>query len=692
MEAGQKIIGQDFSIGLMRNCIMNLSKGVGSVVAVSGDSGLGKTFFLSEFSENEIFDESTDCVFVESQPPIGNFKISNLQPLLPFQRMLEKLEELKKSSAKSRLAFDVSMSTLAAIPIGGDIFYMVKEVREAIEKYKKDKKSDDSQKMSIGAEFYYSRIKKHIEKKKLALFIDDLHWCDSQTVELLRILGDEISDLPLMIVFSVNPSILETSASPLLVFMEQFRDNVHFFNCTLESFSLQDIREAARTYLTSYKANKEFEEWLFQKSYGTPGVIIEYLKYFQKNSPFNAEGELIDSFGTEGYLPTTVHSAFSDTLEKLNDEERNLLSVCSAEGREFTALVVSNLMNTDVLTAIKKLRSLQTKTRIIKSIGAKIRYGQTTTVYEFTQAFYHSYFESSLEYEEKVALHGHIAAILKQKYEDAENEAVRQQLAPYLAAHSSASGDDETAKKMLLITAQAAQEYGSTEIMQEAYESYKMLSSKKQKEGDNVSTEDIAFGDLLKQFQMPTIQGIGNGGNGSDNVEAASSFIDFSSLRRILVDEFLGAEYSSVADKSIAYFNARASNLRLVEQAQLLSLAVRAYIEIKDFSSADNYLKKALELPELNKDAIAESFVFNTAAILLNIENKLEDSLNYLRKAAQRAIHLPPEIRLLTLSNIALIQGKMDPSKSKKYHAGIKKLTRFLNFDELDEEIGRIPF
>ena len=72
------------------------------------------------------------------------------------------------------------------------------------------------------------------------------------------------------------------------------------------------------------------------------------------------------------------------------------------------------------------MKSIASRTNIIKSTGASIRYGEKTTAYKFTQAFYQTYFERSLEYEEYQSLHQTISGILKAKYDSAKAESIRE--------------------------------------------------------------------------------------------------------------------------------------------------------------------------------------------------------------------------------------------------------------------------
>ncbi len=81
-----------------------------------------------------------------------------------------------------------------------------------------------------------------------------------------------------------------------------------------------------------------------------------------------------------------------------------------------------------------------------------------------------------MEFEENTALHGQIAALLKQRYNEADAESIKSQIAPYLAAHSSESGDEQTAKEMMLKTAEGALEMGNADMVNSIYNSFKDLN------------------------------------------------------------------------------------------------------------------------------------------------------------------------------------------------------------------------
>ena len=681
----EEFIGQELSLGMLNNAFQNLMKGKGSITCISGETGMGKTYLLKHFQDIALSTDNVSSVYVQCQVPIGNFNVADIQPLQPFSRIVENLIENKGATAEKKFARNVGMTVLSNIPFVGNVLYTIKELDRDWRQFKKEKTTEESKNVGSGASFFYQKIIAFAQKIPLLLMIDDLHWSDAQSVELINYFADNIANYPVMLVLTYKKSVAESKASPLMTFVAHHQSSPNIFHTELESFNLYDIRDCCGDFIENYKPNTEFEELVFNKSFGVPGVVIEYMKYFGKNNPFDREGNIKENLKASQFVPSTVHSAFAQTLEILTEHERNILAVCSAEGREFTAIVVAHLLNTDVLTAIKEIRGIQNKAGVVKSIGARSRYGMTTTVYEFTQAFYHSYFENTLEYEEHVALHGQIASFLKQKYDETPHEELRHQIAPYIAAHSSEAGDEETTKTMLLEAAKTANDLEAFEVVNHAFSSYLKMTGDDEESQKNSSVK-LAFQELLRQSIKPVMIADGNAGDTESLIEAGL-FVDFHTLRKMVVDDYHNKDYSTAADKAITYYNSREKELRPIEQAQLIALTVKCYTELADYTAADKYAEQAIKLINSIKEPIADCFVMNAVALYYYAIHNEEEANKMLRTAAEAVIYLPQEMRLLTLSNIALILNKYSKTNSNKYLNAIRKLSRNLRFEELATDV-----
>jgi predicted ATPase len=679
-------------IGEFNSALADVIKnGKGSIICYTGESGFGKTYLLETISTICTGKNSgVHSCFIESQPPIGNFKIGKIQPLLPFRRAIEILMSDKDLTPEKRFAYQTAMTGLAVIPIIGEFFYAVKEISRDWRQFKREKSSESMKKISSVTAEFYDTLSALADKVPCVLIMDDMHWSDLQSIELLNLFAENINTIPLIIVISLRKSILLSQASPMLTFLEQYKVSRNVKIMDLQAFGKEEIGKLCRFYLSAYKNNPEFEEWLLEHTYGVPAVVSEYLKYFQQNSPFDKEGRLLNDFQTSDLLPTSLHSAFAQNIEKLSEEEKNILSICSAEGKEFTALIISELLNTDVLTTIKKLRSLQHRTGIIKSNGANYRYGVKTTVYQFTQAFYHNYFEKLLEYEEHVALHGHIAALLKQKYDDSEHEEVRNQIAPYIAAHSSEAGDEETTKSMLLQTARDAQDIGSNDVLKDIYDYFSNIE-KPSSEPDDRTPDQLAFGEIFRNInhQKSDFSGEYENGEQISNQSTVANDVTFKDIRKAIVENFHSKKYNQAIELSRDVLDFRQDTLSDSEKSLLYLFISRNYLETDDISNAETYCDKAFTLTQNQNESMTECLVYNMYSIIRSAQNRKTEAEEYLKQAVEKVLKLPQELKLLTLANIGLLLKDINPLKSEKYMRLTGNLSNSLNFEEFHKDVFR---
>jgi len=289
-----------------------------------------------------------------------------------------------------------------------------------------------------------------------------------------------------------------------------------------------------------------------------------------------------------------------------------------------------------------------------------------------------------LEYEEKISVHGQIAAFLKNKLEETSNKNLRHELAPFVAAHSIVSGDDETAKEMLLISAQGAKEIDGKEIIERAYEVYKNISNVQNEKNGNA--DSVIFQELLNQTVMNLPDMLS--GSSEENMGGGSNYpIDFGYLRRRVVDEFHKGKYDKAIELIETYLDNHKKNLKPSEESQLLSLVARCYVEKGELAEAKEHSEQAMNVLENYKEPIPECFVLNVAAIIDLQEGNTESAFLTLKKAAKKSINLPPEIKLITIANIALLLKSTDEQKAEKYLYAVRKLTKQLNYEEFAFEV-----
>jgi hypothetical protein len=121
----------------------------------------------------------------------------------------------------------------------------------------------------------------------------------------------------------------------------------------------------------------------------------------------------------------------------------------------------------------------------------------------------------------------------------------------------------------------------------------------------------------------------------------------------------------------------------------MLTIAAKCFLENNDLHEAEKYCHEALELIKNYKEPIPESFALNISAIIKAEKGDLDGAYFTLQAAARKSVNLPAEIRLLTISNIALLLKKWDDKKSDKYLSAVRKISKHLSFDEFAQEVLR---
>jgi len=688
MDEKSILVGQYKSSDLIETALTNLKQtSKGSIICLAAEAGYGKSHILDYYYRQCRKDTDFNTSLTACEAPVGRISAANILPLLPFTRSMEQLLAKKEMSAEKKLALNVGLTTLASVPLLGEVFYAVKELSKDWKQYRKEKNVNDK-KVSSGATEYFDSICALAEKQPLVMFFDDLHWGDAQSIELLSLLADNIEKIRVVVVFSYRQSIVESKASPLFSFFLATAQNTSVVKTELETFSLPDIKALANVYLIDKKPDEKLLSWLFARSFGVANSVMEYISFFKKNPQYMENGEYERRFGKSEIVSSGESMAMSRVLTSLTFEDINILCICSAEGRQFTALIVSALLNTDVLSTIKKLRTIQREYGIIRSLGAHNRYGQRTTLYEFSQSAYHIYFRNLLEFEESEALHARIADILKDKFDKAESDFIRSQIAPYLAAHSAESGDSDTAKSMLLYAAKSANYYGAEEVINEAYNCYQRLNIQNA-EGSNSPNNafETEFSNIRRSIAFSSNASAESNGSGGD-YSGSSSSASFINFRNSLVDMYHQGNFEkTAADAAAFYESARyTSKENFDEQLQSLAFAIKSYSESGNFAKAEEYALIANKIFEQSKDSVSECLALNAIGLFEDMRGNFVEAQIRLEEAARLSMSLPPELKLLTITNIAHILKKRSSKDSKNYMSIVRKLSASLNFHTFADE------
>jgi tRNA A-37 threonylcarbamoyl transferase component Bud32/tetratricopeptide (TPR) repeat protein len=450
--------------------------GRGQVIFVTGEAGSGKTALTQEFAsqaqENhpELVMASGKC---NAHTGIGD-------PYLPFIELLALLTgdvEAKWTAGlvtqehAVRLWNLLPLSVKSVLDNGRDLINTfvpgqallsrsemyasgrtnwVASLKNLVER--KDALPSDSQLQQSSLFEQYTRVLQSLaQEKPLLLVLDDLQWIDAGSASLLFHLGRRIQGSPTLIIGAFRPGELALGRGeerhPLDPVIHEFKRD--FGDIELEVGKTED-RQFIDALLDTEpnQLGDSFRGTLYRQTKGHPLFTVELLRDMQDRGVLVRDEKDRWVEGPElnwEALPARVDAVVEERISRLTEKLRDILTLASVEGEEFTAEVVASLKDFEVRELVRLLSNeLDKRHHLVSAKGIRHLEKQRLSLYLFQHILFQRYLYNSLDEVQKAHLHEEVGNILETLYgEQAEEISVQ------LARHFLESGVIPKAVKYL---------------------------------------------------------------------------------------------------------------------------------------------------------------------------------------------------------------------------------------------------
>jgi DNA-binding SARP family transcriptional activator len=195
------------------------------------------------------------------------------------------------------------------------------------------------------------------DSRPLLLLIDDLQWCDRDTLEWLHYLLRFNPHAPLLIVGTLRSEETEVNQSlaPFLLALRHDRQ--------LTELELSSLDQAETVSLATHVAGQELDPilatHLYQETEGNPLFVVEtvHAGLFERGLPEQRrDNDTTIPPVTE--LPPTIYAVIAARLRQLSAPTRELVSLAATIGRAFTFEVLAQASGSDEDTLVCGLDEL----------------------------------------------------------------------------------------------------------------------------------------------------------------------------------------------------------------------------------------------------------------------------------------------------------------------------------------------
>ncbi len=333
----------------------------------------------------------------------------------------------------------------------------IRRLKEIVERHKKYRGELEQ---SMIFEQFTNVLQRIAESHPLVLVLDDMQWADRASISLLFHLGRRIEGHPIFIIAAYRPeeiamgrdggrhplegtvNELKRTYGEIILDLSQVEEDQDFIDLLIDTEPNQ--------------LSGEFRKALKAHTGGHPLFTIELLRAMQERGDLliNESGEWIESLELNwDQLPARVEAVIEERINRLEDDLRELLSVASVEGEDFTAQVVGRVQQINERQLLRQLsQELGKRHRLVRENGELKINQERLFRYRFSHHLFQRFLYNDLSAGEKCFLHQEVGEVLEGLYGDAADD-----YSVELAMHFIQAGMDEKAIHYLVEAGHQAQ-------------------------------------------------------------------------------------------------------------------------------------------------------------------------------------------------------------------------------------------
>ena len=394
---GAAPIGRERELEELLDRARDAAGGKGSIVFLAGPTGSGKSFLLKTFTEALAAEE------LDPKPEVVTalcYETTPGNPLGPFGEILRALTNKERRGDRAKeilgLVRDVAPPLVELIPVIGKLAAL--GVKTAADIGVHALGGDHEAAQTQLASDVTLALESITTKVPLVLVIDDAHWIDGPSSEVIARLAQNAEHQGLMLVVAYDPSLVTDRD-----LIARVRSNV----LTLPGVTrigLADLDEAAIDALLGERYGitpEHLGAWLYERTDGNPLFLTQYLDALEDQDVLQkteagwaldgtVQGEPGD-WRLSGRLagaqaPDTLLELLGPRVGVLEDDERKLLETGAIQGRRFLSTVIVTLLDQEEDEIIDRLARIQERRRMIELEDTEDWWSDRSNLYTFDPA------------------------------------------------------------------------------------------------------------------------------------------------------------------------------------------------------------------------------------------------------------------------------------------------------------------
>ena len=328
------MVGRTSELALIAQKLDLALRGHGQIVGITAEAGMGKSRLMAEVirlargrdmqgygGECQSYGTSTSYL-VWHNIWRGFFHLD------PGWSAAEQIEALERELS------EIDPALLPRLPLLGAVLNLQIPDNELTRSFDAKLRKESLESLLVDC------LRKRAHLMPLLLVLEDCHWLDPLSHDLLEVIGRAIVDIPVLIALAYRPPQLNRILAPRV---SQF---FHFTEIPLTDLPAEEIEELVAFKLGQiYGEQARLPEALIEKisrrAEGNPFYIEELLNYLHDRNIDPQQPEALEHID----LPDSLYSLILSRIDQLTENQKTLLKVASVIGRLFRAAMLWGIYN-----------------------------------------------------------------------------------------------------------------------------------------------------------------------------------------------------------------------------------------------------------------------------------------------------------------------------------------------------------
>jgi len=383
-----EVVGRELEKAALREEFAAAAAGRAAMICVSGEPGIGKTTLVEDF----LSELSRSSAHLVARGRCSE-RLAGAEAFLPI---LDALEDLLKDDPGQAIR---------------------KALETAAPSWQKQVAPFDTGPGAAGPPASQERLKRELvafledlsADRPLVLFIEDIHWADASTVDLLAYVLTRLGSNRLFTIITFRPSELQLAQHPFLALKLDLQTRGIARELPLAFLTENEVRALLSLKFPGSAFTPELASLVHSRTEGNPLFVADIADYLrvkdvirQVDGKWTLAGSLPD---LERDLPESMRSMVQRKIGQLSEADNHLLVAASVQGHDFDSAVVAAATGLDPADVEERLVDLErVYTFVYRRDEHEFADGTVTTRYRFVHVLYQNVLFASLSVSRRVQL------------------------------------------------------------------------------------------------------------------------------------------------------------------------------------------------------------------------------------------------------------------------------------------------